>query len=297
MDEYYRAIRALPCWLARPLEQLPSEAAVRIHELRLRTGHGVSLTLSGRQYSLEELPECPPTLRDIKLTPLQMEEIFQTLCGGSVHTHQMELSQGFLTTSSGCRVGIAGRFADKDGQLVLQQVTSLNFRVAREISLQLPEKLLDILKGQFIGMLIIGEPDSGKTTLLRQIVEELSRLQKSTVVLDERCEMFPQSVRKYPFAVDVLTGVPKEAGIQMALRTLSPQVILLDELGSLAEIMALEQGFFSGVDFIASIHASSLEDALHRPQTQYLKKRGMLHVLVLLQGRTVPGQIKEVHIL
>jgi len=109
--------------------------------------------------------------------------------------------------------------------------------------------------------------------------------------------MFPQSVRKYPFAVDVLTGVPKEAGIQMALRTLSPQVILLDELGSLAEIMALEQGFFSGVDFIASIHASSLEDALHRPQTQYLKKRGMLHVLVLLQGRTVPGQIKEVHIL
>lgn len=297
MDEYYRAIRAFPCWLARPLEQLSLETASRIHELRLRTGHGICLTLSGRQRSLEELPECPPTLRGVRLTPLQMEEIFHTLCGGSVHTHQTELAQGFLTTSGGCRVGIAGRFADKDGQLVLQKITSLNFRIAREISLQLPEKLLGILKEHFIGMLIVGEPDSGKTTLLRQIAEELSRMQKNTVVLDERCEVFPPNTKNHPFAVDVLSGVPKEAGIQMALRTLSPQVILLDELGTLEEVTALEQGFFSGVDFIASIHASSLEDALHRPQVQYLQKRGMLHVLVLLQGRTLPGQIKEVHVL
>ena len=80
----------------------------------------------------------------------------------------------------------------------------------------------------------------------------------------------------------------------MALRTLAPQVILLDELGSLEETMALEQGFFSGVDFIASIHAPDAAQARCRPQVQTLLQRGMLRQLVLLTGRQNPGCIREV---
>ena len=126
MDEYYRAIRLLPSWLAGPLGQLPAQTAAQIHELRFRTGCGVFVTLSGRQLPLQDLQECPLQLRECVLDQLQIEEIFRTLCGGAVHAHQTELAHGFLTTPSGCRVGVAGRYVDRDGQTVLQQVQELN---------------------------------------------------------------------------------------------------------------------------------------------------------------------------
>lgn len=116
-------------------------------------------------------------------------------------------------------------------------------------------------------------------------------------MVDERGEIYPQELsgpdRQLP-AVDTLSGIPKERAVQMALRTLSPQVIVLDELGSLAETAALEQGFFSGVDFIASVHAASAEEAVRRPQVKALQQQGMLRVLVLLQGCAEPGRVGQI---
>ena len=290
MDEYYRAIRLLPSWLAGPLGQLPAQTAAQIHELRFRTGCGVFVTLSGRQLPLQDLPECPLQLRECVLDQFQIEEIFHTLCGGAVHAHQTELAHGFLTTPSGCRVGVAGRYVDRDGQTVLQQVQGLNLRIARAVPVQLPDELLVQLKKHFIGMLLVGEPDSGKTTLLRQIARELAGTQRRACVVDERCEIFPPGDSEKMPPLDLLSGIPKERAVQMALRTLSPQVILLDELGTLAETAALEQGFYSGVDFVASVHAASVEEAARRPQVQALQRHGMLRVFVLLHGCTAPGK-------
>ena len=200
---------------------------------------------------------------------------------------------GSPTTPSGCRVGVAGRYVDRNGQMILQQVQSLNLRIARAVPLMLPDRLCEILQRHFIGMLIVGEPDSGKTTFLRQIAQSLAGMQRRVCVVDERGEIYPQELsgpdRQLP-AVDTLSGIPKERAVQMALRTLSPQVIVLDELGSLAETAALEQGFFSGVDFIASVHAASAEEAVRRPQVKALQQQGMLRVLVLLQGLRRAGQ-------
>ena len=83
----------------------------------------------------------------------------------------------------------------------------------------------------------------------------------------------------------------------MALRTLAPQIIVLDELGNMEEVAQLEQGFFSGVDCIASLHAASLEEALCRPQVMYMKQNHMLRVMVQLTGRQAPGQIREVSVI
>ena len=290
MDEYYRAIRLLPSWLAGPLGQLPAQTAAQIHELRFRTGCGVFVTLSGRQLPLQDLPECPLQLRECVLDQFQIEEIFHTLCGGAVHAHQTELAHGFLTTPSGCRVGVAGRYVDRDGQTVLQQVQGLNLRIARAVPVQLPDELLVQLKKHFIGMLLVGEPDSGKTTLLRQIARELAGMQRRACVVDERCEIFPPGDSEKMPPLDLLSGIPKERAVQMALRTLSPQIILLDELGTLAETAALEQGLYSGVDFVASVHAASVEEAARRPQVQALQRHGMLRVFVLLHGCTAPGK-------
>lgn len=139
---------------------------------------------------------------------------------------------------------------------------------------------------------MVGEPGSGKTTLLRTIARTLAERQRLVAVVDERGELFPPEQPLPP--LERIGGVDKACAVQMALRTLAPQVILLDELGSLEETMALEQGFFSGVDFIASIHAPDAAQAQCRPQVQTLLQRGMLRQLVVLAGRETPGCIREV---
>lgn len=298
MDEYYQVIQCFPSWLARPLAELPSSIAPQIHEIRLRVGCAPLFTVSGVACTVQQLMQAPNGCQNLALTPLQMEEILFTLCRGSVHTHQNEIAQGYVTLPSGCRAGLGGQYLKNPEQgIVLQELTSINLRIARERTITLPDELRTALQTHFIGMLLVGEPDSGKTTLLRSMAEELVRNRKIISVIDERRELFglthPKTVSGLA-AADRIAGLPKGQAVQMALRTLSPQVILLDELGGMDEIAALEQGLFSGVDFIATLHAASLEEAVGRPQVQALLERGAVHVLVCLKGRTVPGEIQEV---
>lgn len=98
MDEYYRAVQVLPFWLARPLMELPAERAERIHEIRLRIGCPPVFTVDGETRTCEELvSDKGSALAALRLTDLQMEEIFYTLCGGSVHSHQNEIAAGYIT--------------------------------------------------------------------------------------------------------------------------------------------------------------------------------------------------------
>ena len=274
MDEYYRAIQSLPSWLSRPLAELPIELAEQVHEIRLRVGCPVQMTISGVLCT----SACVPALRQIVLTQLQMDEIFLTLCDGSVHTHQAEVAQGYVTLPNGCRAGLGGRFFLHPTQgAVLQQLHSVNLRIARWKWITLPEELRGLLEQRLTGVLLIGEPDSGKTTLLRSIARALAAQDKTVCVIDERREICPGATVPYEqktMSVDEISGLPKAMAVQMALRTLSPQFILLDELGGTEEVRVLEQGMFSGAAIIATLHASSWEEAFCRPQLQEFRACG-----------------------
>ena len=188
MDEYYQAVRALPAWLASLLAQLPVQTAVRIQELRLRTGCAVTFTVQGRQCSASALPGCPPKLATIRLNALQIEEIFHTLCNGSVHTHERELAEGYLTTAVGNRVGVAGPFVQREGQCIaLQKVTSLNLRIARSCVIPLPPALDKLLEQHFTGLLVVGEPGSGKTTVAVRLAKYLADKRRNVILL--LCDM------------------------------------------------------------------------------------------------------------
>lgn len=298
MDAYQQVVGVLPDFLAGPLHSISPDTASRIHEIRLRAGCPVWVNLSGSLCPVAQLPGCPADLKTLRLAQPQVEEVFYSLCEGSVHTHQSELAEGYLTLPGGHRVGVGGRYLvhPEDG-IVLQTVHSLNLRIARIKQVPLPWQLVQQLKGHFVGMLVAGEPDSGKTTLLRNMISFLAQQGKAVSVVDEREELWPPSCQDSRPPADFIVGLPKGQAIQMALRTLAPQVIVLDELGDLEEVKRLEQGFFSGVDYIASLHAASLEEALRRPQVTYMKQDNMLRVVVQLAGRQAPGQIQEVAVL
>ena len=298
MDEYFEAVRALPDCFAQALGQIGPETAAQIHEVRLRTGCPLWLNVNGTLRPAGTLPGCPPGLRQLRPSAAQMEQALYTLCGGSVPTHQAELAGGFLTLPGGHRVGVGGRYLLHPAEgVVLQTVYSLDLRIARARQAGLPPQLAALLQSRFTGLLVAGEPDSGKTTLLRGIAAFLAGLGRAVAVVDERAELWPEGQAAARPPVDIVAGLPKARAVQMALRTLAPQVILLDELGDMDELRGLEQGFFSGVDYAASLHAATLEEALRRPQVAYMREKGMLRAVVMLAGRQAPGQVAGLRLL
>lgn len=295
MDEFYAVVQRLPTWLSLPLAKIPQATAENLHELRFKAGAAPMVTSQGVQ-----TPLCSLLVRkgfaqttaggDAFAKPLtrgQVEQIFYHLCGGSVHFYEDELRHGFFTLAGGHRVGVGGRYIPQGDGWQLQEVSSLNIRIARHKQAAIPSELITLLSTRFTGLLIVGEPDSGKTTLLRSFVQQLLAQKRTVVVIDEREELCIKGV-------DSVSGMEKSNAVQLALRTLSPEVIVIDEVGTLAELRALEQGFFSGVDFIATLHASSIAEAEQKPQFQYLQSHGMLRAACLLQGRALPGQIQTV---
>ena len=197
MDEYYQVVQSLPSWLARPLLDMPSALAPDVQELRLRVGCAPAFTMRGAVCTPQEMAQELSSLQQMLLTPQQMEEILFTLCGGSVHTHQTEIAQGYVTGPYGCRAGLGGRFLQNLEQgVVLQELTSVNLRVAREKTIPLPQELCAAMQTHFIGMLLVGEPGSGKTTLLRSMARELVCQKKLVSVIDERRELFSGSSRQ-----------------------------------------------------------------------------------------------------
>ncbi len=176
MDEYYQVVQ-LACngWQGRWGSS--HQKTQRLYmSCGSRLGCAPQFTVRGCSCTPAQLAPELNALQTLQLTPLQMEEILFTLCGGSVHTHQTEIAQGYVTLENGCRAGaLAGVFCKTRNRARFCSATSVNLRIAREKTVPLPQELTAALRGHFIGALLVGEPDSGKTTLLRQIARELVR--------------------------------------------------------------------------------------------------------------------------
>lgn len=286
MDAYYSAIQRLPMPLRIAMEHISADVICQIQEIRLRSGRVPVLVLPSRQIQVSGVAP---------LSQQQLQQCFYALCNNSVHSYQQELVQGFFTLPGGHRVGvagIAGYSADREFT-GMRVVTSLDIRIARAIYSPLPPKLLQAL--QLGGMLLAGPPGSGKTTMLRGIARALSALNKRVVLVDERQELMPCNQQGFvylpPLHCDVLSGLPKAQAILMALRSLSPQVILCDEVGGIQDVAALEQGMYAGVDFVASIHGENMQGLSRRPQFKQLKELGVFKTCAFLADASNPGVI------
>ncbi len=303
-QRFSHAAQCLSRPIAGLLEPLPVAVKAQTQEIRLRAGQPLALH-NGQKHLFVGMDNAlyeAPGSRCYIVTPQDVQECFQALCEYSVHTHSHEIKSGYIAIKGGHRAGICGTAVFSDKELhTLRDITSINLRIAKEIPGAAAVLAQRLASGPY-GLLLAGPPSSGKTTLLRDLGRQLGGGSGGNyykiAVVDERGEL-AASVGGQPqndlgCCADVLTGYRKGEGILIALRTLSPQVILCDEIGTHEEIEAVEAGLNSGVAVIASVHTSTAAELLTRPQTRRLLYTGAFEEIVVLQGSSQPSQIKEI---
>ena len=224
-----------------------------------------------------------------------------------MYSYQKEINSGFITLKGGHRVGICGTAVyeyDKDLYIGnIKDISSMNIRINQKID-SLDEDILNVVKSNFRGIILVGSPGSGKTTILRNIAKVLSEefsfnkknvLQKVSLV-DERNEFSGNymgiSQNNLGYA-DILVNYNKKDAIYQSIRSLSPDVIICDELGSLEDIEAIKFGVSSGVKFILSIHAGSAEEFYKRNVAKEILKLNSFDKIIILSN-TLPGKVKEI---
>ncbi len=228
------------------------------------------------------------------LSAAQMEELFLHICGYSVFSHEEELRQGFVSLGA-CRAGVCGTAVAEGGRVRgLRDATSLVFRVPRDFP-GCGDRLFQSGADPAAGLLVAGEPSSGKTTLLRDLARSLSLGRfgpcRRVAVLDGRGELGGWDLGP---CADVLRGYPKAQALDIALRTLSPEVILCDELAP-EDLDSVERAMFAGVGLIASVHARGAAPQ-DRPLCRALLETGAFPVLAALAGRDSPCRVASVEL-
>lgn len=189
----------------------------------------------------------------------EMLRIFEVLTDGAVYAHRERLSEGYLTIDGGVRVGVVGKITyDRENVMTVTDISALVFRIPSSES-ELGEQLYEAFIQGKGGMLIYSPPGVGKTSAVRKLVRLIGEGKegKNVVVVDERGEFLISDYQNT--SVDILSGYRKAHGMEIALRTLSPEVLALDEIGSPKEAELIRAFVNAGVRVIATIHSDSLE--------------------------------------
>lgn len=300
----------LPNRIREIITELPGEILEQIEEIRLRQNKPLLLGLS-RQDTMVTALGHPTGVTEFGyvVTEKDMGRAVQLVSGSSVYAFEEEIKNGFITIKGGHRVGISGKvLVDRGKVKTIRNITGLNIRIAREVTgaadRVLPY-LIDPVTREFHHTLIVSPPRCGKTTLLRDIVRQLSNgvpcldFRGCTVgVVDERSEIAgclngePQ--KDIGMRTDVLDGCPKAEGMMMLIRAMGPQVIAADEIGRQEDAAAMEEALNAGIKVLTTAHGRDREEISLRPVLRYIMEQGIFERMVILGRSKGVGAVEDI---
>jgi len=299
-DRFCSAIKNVSERLRDSLQKIPDEKKSGVFEIRLREDAPVILiSASGAQF-LSVSGRTSFLYDDSVLTASKadIEETFLRLCDYSVHSFENDIREGFITDKEGHRAGICGKVLCDFGKAVkgFSEITSINLRIARDFQGVSSKLCRTLFLNGLCSVIVAGPPVSGKTTLLRDIGRQLSEgmlgeYYKVSVIDSRREFVTGKSSLRW---CDVFSGCEKSYGIVSAIRSMSPQMVICDELSTIEEAMAISKGFASGAEFSVSIHARSVEDLKKRAVFRETAKTGQFRYTVLLSGNN-PCAVRKIY--
>jgi len=283
-SEVHRLLNILPEKIACCVTDTVLNAGVRLEavsEIRLRRGRYASLSID--RYNLTVAHVC---------TEEELSKLTERLCGGSVYAYEGSLREGFVAAGNGCRAAVCGRGSAVNGEWNTGYYPE-------SVVLRIPlhteghsKRLAELFYKERRGMIIFSQPAVGKTTFLRDMAITLSRGRYSlrTVLVDSREELDDGKLPR-ECLIDVLPGYPRAKGIECATRTLSPDVIVTDELYGSDDMEAVLSAASRGVPLIASCHASSVAQLMADEGMEKMVRHGVFGYaaeLIRPPGQRVP---------
>ena len=233
-----------------------------------------------------------------KILTEDINYIFQKICENSIYTYQNQIANGYITIQGGNRVGIVGTAVLHEDKVTnFNYISGLNFRISRQIlgcSNSIMQKIINKEQNTIYNTLIISMPGMGKTTLLRDIIRNISNGIEGLIdganiaVIDERGEISAtfKGIMQNDLGIrtDVVNDIPKHIGMRLAIRSMSPKVIAADEIGSKEDSEAINYAMCCGVKGIFTAHGESIEDVCKNPELKELINNKIIERVILIKN-------------
>lgn len=298
------AVKSVEPGLKKILLSISESEKKDIFEIRLRCEKPVIfITKNGTRF-LSANGELCNIISDSSLycSVETIRETFNRMCCYSVHSYLSGIVKGYVTMEGGHRAGICGTaVCDNLGNITsIKDVSGINIRISREVYGSADRIIKELYDDTLKSIIIAGPPASGKTTVLRDAVRQLSSEEKNykVALIDERQEIASvnSGIAQNDVGIncDILDGYPKNKAMMIALKTLSPDIIALDEVGDEDEIESIRLAINSGVRFIVTVHASDYNELVYRPQIKRLIETYSFSKVVMLNKEPI-GEIVEIY--